>query len=219
MSKRYNGFWLTHKALRAMLYDAAMALQQTDAATAAPDTVTKKLENVLQAFDLHADLEDEYILPLVAKTHPGLYAGFEREHHQDHTLTAALREQVLAWKQSAAPDPVVFESLFYAFNDFLSFNIGHMNREETILLEAIWEARTDNALLELHAEIIRTRQPFEREQSIHWMLKGCSAGEIAQILGTAQQQLAAPAYEQFFIYAKETVGDSRWARIGAKLAV
>jgi hypothetical protein len=68
-------------------------------------------------------------------------------------------------------------------------------------------------MLELHEEIIRTRQPEEREISIYWMLKGCSAGEIAQLLLNMKSKMPADAYTDFADRAKQITGEAKWSAI------
>ena len=59
MNQRYNGFLLTHKALRAMLYDTAIHLQQYDDPSGKKSNdLIEKLEAVMLAFDKHSELED-----------------------------------------------------------------------------------------------------------------------------------------------------------------
>jgi len=71
--QRYNGFTLIHKALRALLYDAALTLQQTyfaDIEEAEP--AIEKVETVLFLFERHAHHEDRFVLPAIVTYEPRL---------------------------------------------------------------------------------------------------------------------------------------------------
>ena len=65
---RFNSFLFVHKGLRAMLYDASLALQQTDfSMSAEAENALTKVDNVLFVFDHHAHHEDSFVIPMVEK--------------------------------------------------------------------------------------------------------------------------------------------------------
>ena len=85
MQQRFNIFNQIHKALRALLYDTALTLQQTYFGN--PDeveTALEKLRLILDIFDKHADHEDQFVLPAIQAYEPSLVDAFEKEHVEDH---------------------------------------------------------------------------------------------------------------------------------------
>jgi hypothetical protein len=135
---RYNGFAMSHKGLRAMLFSTALEFQQTDPDDDnATNSVLTKLEQVLQSFDAHSELEDEYIFPLLETKKPDLTDAFEKDHELDRMLTKMLGDSISLYRLSApAERPYLWFQLFMAFNDFTAFNLGHMNREETCFMKS-----------------------------------------------------------------------------------
>lgn len=84
---RFNSFNMIHKALRAMLYDTALTLQQTDFTDAMEaETALSKVEDVIHQFEQHAHHEDTFMLPAIEKFAPQVVEDFEKEHVEDLEL-------------------------------------------------------------------------------------------------------------------------------------
>ncbi|MGZ8518493.1 MAG: hypothetical protein ACXWWD_14145, partial [Chitinophagaceae bacterium] len=78
---RFNIFNQIHKALRAMLYDTSLALQQTHFADAEEsETALEKVGMAVDVFDKHAAHEDNFILQAIQQYEPSLADAFEQEH-------------------------------------------------------------------------------------------------------------------------------------------
>src|SRR4051812_9353003 len=101
---RHNGFSMIHKALRSMLYDAAISLQHADFTnTDRTQAAFAKVERILELFDDHADHEDNHILSSVKEVNPALAEDFEQEHVKDRALCAELRAAISKYGTAAAP--------------------------------------------------------------------------------------------------------------------
>ena len=77
---RYNTFYQVHKALRAMLYETAIEVQQTDFNN--EDQAVSLLNNialVIDLFDKHAYNEDHYVFAAVQEYESSVIDSFERK--------------------------------------------------------------------------------------------------------------------------------------------
>src|SRR5437762_2719582 len=126
--KRFNGFYLIHKGLRAMLYDASLTLQQTDFAKADEASIALiKVDRVLFAFKKHAHHEDTYIFPLIETFEPELAKSFEDEHAEDHHLSNQLNNLLAIYDNTFLAEERITcgSAIVKAFTDFMVFNLVH----------------------------------------------------------------------------------------------
>jgi hypothetical protein len=178
---RYNAFNLIHKALRGMMYDAAVSIQRTDFTQDSASETLDKLQLILDLMDEHAEHEDNFILPNVEKHDPKLVAAFEEDHVVDHRLTDELTAQIHSWQSASNSEERAAAGLriFYAFNEFIAFNLYHMNREENELLAVLWKHFTDQEILGMQAQIVASIKPEILQIEAVWMVRMASVPEIA----------------------------------------
>ena len=184
-TKRYNVFNLIHKALRGMMYDAAASIQQTNFAKDEAVETLNKLHLLLELFDEHADHEDAHILVNVQRHDAKLVEAFEQDHVVDHHLTEALSAHIESWRNAAEPEGRLAAGLriFYAFNDFIAFNLYHMNREENELLAVLWKNFTDAEILGMEHQIVQAIKPETMQIESTWMMRMANVPELAGWLG------------------------------------
>jgi len=217
--KRYNVFNQIHKALRALLYDTALRIQQTDFDTPAAQETVDAVLLVVNLFDDHAHHEDEYILPMVQATNPALVTEFEEEHVVDHRLSNALRDHTAAWQAAgtAAEKLLHGKAIYYAFNEFIAFNLYHMNKEENILLFTLWKHFTDDDLLAAQGAIIASIKPEYLMIESRWMVRSISNTEMVMWLRGVQLSSPAEVFNMLTSMAQEELPQHRWQKIAAAL--
>lgn len=176
-SNRYNVFNNIHKGLRGMLFTVQQEVQQTDFNSAEAVPVIENLELALRYFDEHAEHEDNFVLNEIVKFEPHIAEELEAEHVTDHQLGETLREYIQAWK-NAADKTEAGRQIFYAFNDFIAFNLYHMNKEETVLLQLLWKHFTDEEIIGMEQRILQTIAPEVLVAESRWMLRSLSTPEI-----------------------------------------
>ncbi len=209
---RYNVFNQIHKGLRALLYDTALGIQQTDFEEDAAAKTVRAVELVVDLFDEHAHHEDTCLLPMLVKVNPELVAEFENEHVIDHQLSDNLREQIKGWRRAGlCGERVAYgKAIFYAFNEFIAFNLHHMNKEENILLYTLWKHYTDEDLQAAQQAIIASITPETMMVESRWMMRALSNGEILQWLGEVKQGAPAEVFDMFLGMAEEELAPARW---------
>jgi hypothetical protein len=173
--QRYNGFTLIHKALRALLYDTALTLQQTyfaDIDEAEP--AIEKVETVLFLFERHAHHEDTFLLPAVATYEPRLVDEFENEHDENIMLGNRLKNLLNIYRNIYFTEERVVcgGAINKAFVEFMVFNLEHMAKEEILLNQALWKHYTDEQLVELNQKLVATIPAEEKAIAFKWMMRG-----------------------------------------------
>lgn len=178
---RYNIFYLVHKGLRALLYETALLIQQTDFTnTDEAEQSLAQLEIVLQLFDKHAHSEDTLVFSAIEQYEPSVADAFEQEHEKDHALGERLKEFSAAFINASTDDGKIIlgKKINQAFIDFMVFNLEHMAKEEDIINTALWRYYTDGELQGITQKIVAAIPPPLMVLYSKWMMRGLSNNEI-----------------------------------------
>jgi hypothetical protein len=216
MEKRYNAFNQIHKALRAMLYDTAITLQLTDfSLPEEADEAIKKTEQVLTIFHDHATHEDQFILAAVEQYHPGLVRSFKNEHSIDESLTHRLFSLIALFDRAVSSEEKheIGAAIFRDFNEFIAFNLKHMNREETELNQLVWKHYTDAALLQITKAIVAQIPPAKALIANTWMLKSISNTEVTEWLVSVKNDAPDVAFQLLLELAENILPGERWNKV------
>ncbi len=200
--QRFNPFNMIHKALRALLYDTALSLQQTCFGDAAEtETALQKIELVLKQFEQHAHHEDTYILPAITYHNPWMAHEFESEHVEDGKLSAQLQHLVNMCRATTRREDRLMagSAISKAFTEFLVFNLQHMAKEELVLNQALWKHYTDAEIMQLNLTIAANVPAEEKAAIAQWMMRGINNTEAIQWLKTIK--LNAPETDYWNVYA------------------
>ena len=182
---RYNIFNLIHKSLRAMLYDAALTLQQTDFANPGETAESmQKVNAVIEAFEQHGFHEDETLMPVIEKFKPATIASFEKDHIDDRYMGNQLHhlQNIYEDAQTAEERIIAGCDISNAFRDCLIFNLQHMQREEIELNELLWANYSDEQILKINAQIIAGIPPEEMAIAARWFLQSINSEEAKEFL-------------------------------------
>jgi hemerythrin-like domain-containing protein len=219
---RYNVFNQIHKGLRALLFDTALKLQQTDFNDeAATSAIFDQIQRVLWLFHGHADTEDNMVLPLIEKKAPVVAADFEKEHETDHLLAVAIQKAMQRYEQLSSQEERTDAgtAVLIALNEFVAFNLSHMNREETLLNPILWQHYTDEQLVSLTQEIVIKTPQHKNELYSRWMLKGLGMQEIVGWYRNIQATAPHFVFEQFCFMAEEELAIDHWNILKTELGI
>lgn len=217
---RYNGFQLIHKALRLMLYETATSIQRNDFANEAQtQPLLQQLKEVLTFYDDHAFHENTIILPAMAKYNQGLVDEFEKEHEEDHQLVEELQKNISAWELANTDVERINAglSIFYAMNEFIAFNLYHMNKEEKVLNPEFWKYYSDEEIMSWTQSIIRTIPPDKLTAQNRWMFRAVSAKEALIILQGISKIAPPEVAGQYLTLAREELSPERFEFVKANL--
>jgi hemerythrin-like domain-containing protein len=219
--QRYNTFNQIHKAMRALLYDAALCLQQTDfTVSEACDAVVEKVAAILDLFEEHAHNEDSHILPAIEMFEPAVADAFEQEHVTDLQLSKALQEIIarLYRTKNEREKVQLGKQLTSAFIQFMIFNLNHMAKEEDVLNGFLWKYYSDAEIKAIEQVIVRSTPPEKQPFVAKWMLRGISNSEAVQWLSEVQRHAPAARFELLFSLAKTELPAKRFEQITALLS-
>jgi hypothetical protein len=213
---RFNIFNQIHKALRALLFDTALTLQQTHFAIAEEaEPALEKVKEVLNVFDKHAEHEDNFVLPAINVYEPSLVDAFEQEHVEDHVLAEKLRVLLTTFEnaETIAARLETGHAILHSFIAFMSFNLGHMGKEETVLNARLWRYYSDPEIIAINQRIVAAIPPQEMNFTAAWMMKGMSNAEITGWLKNVQKNAPEFVFNSLFAIAEKELSNQRFRKI------
>ena len=203
--QRFNSFTYIHKALRAMLYDTALTLQQTYFADQFEGSIAiRKIEDVLNVFEQHAHHEDTGILPRIEMYEPLIVEEFEQEHVTDLLLSDRMKHLLNIYQAAEnEPDKILCGSaISKAFVEFMVFNLEHMAKEEMLINPVLWKEYTDEQIQLINQKVVASIPPAERMFSARWILRGVNHIEATQWLKTIKQSVPSSLFEKILSIAE-----------------
>jgi hypothetical protein len=198
---RYNSFNLIHKALRAMMYDTALTLQQTHFADNSEALAAiAKVEDVIYHFEKHAHHEDTFMLPAIEAHEPALVEAFEGEHVADIELGNRLVTLLNIFRSCENNMEKINcgSAINKAFRDFMVFNIVHMAKEESEINRVLWANFTDQELIELNGRLVSSIPPADMMANVTWFMRGINKAEAIDWLIAVKQAAPPFVFENFF---------------------
>jgi len=213
---RYNIFNNIHKGLRAMLYETALCLQQTDFNNEEEaDSSLTQLTTVIDLFDKHAHTEDTIVFPAIENAEPTLVNSFEQEHKEDHSLGQRLRALRTTFAQaiSASDKNATGSIINQSFIDFMLFNLKHMAKEEDIINKALWKYYADIELQAITQQIVAGIPPQIMVQYSGWMMRGLSNNEITAWLKEVKNNAPDFVFQSLLQTASQQLNSRRWQLI------
>lgn len=203
--QRYNPFSLIHKALRAMMYDTALTLQQTYFADVEEAEVAlAKVAGVVHQFEGHAHHEDTFVLPAIEAFEPQLVEAFEKEHVADLEIGSRLQTLLNIYRSLSTIEERINcgSCINKAFRDFMVFNIEHMGKEEVEINRVLWTNYTDQELIDLNARLVASIPPAEKVTASRWMLRSINKAEAINWLKEVKQTAPSFVFDRLYQMAE-----------------
>jgi len=214
--QRYNIFNQIHKGLRTMLYDTAMSLQHTVFMnTDEANQTLSKVEEAIHLFHSHAEHEDMFVLPAVEKHAASLVNEFASEHETDEQLSVSLRSLIASYNLASDSEArtAAGYAITMAFNEFIAFNLYHMNKEEDKINKVLWKHYTDGELVAITQAIIASIPPEDMAIETDWMIKGLNNYEIINWLSAVKNDAPDFVFKSLLSQAEAVLPEQRWNEI------
>jgi hypothetical protein len=215
-NSRYNSFNKIHKGLRAMLYETAQRLQQTNLSIREHgEKVIKQLEDVLYLFESHAHNEDHFYNEPLEKINPEIARIFEKEHEEDHRLAKVIHDLIEQWNNQTTDEDreKIGRNLFYTFNEFTAFNLYHMNKEELELNAALWKVYSDAEIKATEQSIVQQTPPQKMMMYAKWMIRGVNDNELIHWLGEVKAFAPTEVYAMVLSLAEKELPEERFRAV------
>lgn len=214
--ERYNIFYQVHKGLRALLYETAQQLQQTDFDQVdESDELIASLSEVTALFEKHAETEDRYILEPLEALEPAVSSLFGHDHEKDHLLGQRINSLLVMLRHTAPANErnQIGSAIRAAYVEFLVFNLEHMASEESTLNNYLWKHFSDEQLHGITLQIISQMPADYMGRFNRVMMRGLSNSEIIAWLQAVRASAPQVVYESLLDTAARELAESRYQHI------
>lgn len=216
---RYNSFNQIHKGLRVLMYETATQLQQVDLSKSISINAIDQMKEVLLLFESHAHSEDQFFNKPLEKKDPAVSILFLKEHEEDHRLGEVLNDLLNQWKSANDDEAraLIGRNLLYAFNEFIAFNLYHMNKEEIELNTALWKHYSDEEIKSTEQELVQQVSPAKIMRYAKWMIRGINDNELYHWLKEVRANAPEMVFNGLLEVAKEQLSTERMNVLNNKL--
>ena len=222
MEQKVDLFTSIHKAIRALLYQTASALQAADLGEEQSMQETlRMLENTLDMLEEHAAHEDHLIFPEVEKVLPGTTLACESEHRAYEQKEISLRNLMAQIRKAqTATDRLAFAgALNRAYTDFMAFQLQHMNHEEEQILPLAQQSLENQELLAIRGKIQASIAPERQGEWLRLMLPALNVSELMLLFTQLKTQAPPAVYQNFRELGFTVLDEKRWQQLKAVAAV
>ncbi len=210
-----------HKMLRRLLFDAA----QTAGTVDSDDTVAVRSfsEQLLHTFDVverHAEHEEAFLHPLLARRLPELERSLRAEHETSHVELTGLRQLLGAIVGGESQQQRRESALgFYrALVRFTAAYLEHLDDEERAL-PRFWAHFEHDELLEVMRRFNASRAPTEAMADLERMLPALAPAEREQLLTRMRASAPDEAFRAACHVARRVLDDAAWSKLRACVSV
>jgi hypothetical protein len=217
-----------HKALRSMIYELGKELQTTDFTDEhATEVMVSRLKQdlasassacVICLLHEHAGLEDQYVFPDVRKFEPKMVDTLLEVHREvvrriagmwkiaDEVKTLRNREERIE----------MGDKLNRTANDLFAFYLTHLSGEESTLVPAMWKHFTDEQIIAMRTNILRSLTAERAAQWNSWLFRSLNINELTDMFMELKKAAPAPVFQNLTRMAEKALGEDRWATVKAK---
>jgi hypothetical protein len=211
-----------------MIYQLGKELQTADFTDEhATEAMVSKLKQDLAAASSacvvcllhdHAGLEEKYVFDDVRAFEPGMIEGLLAAHKEVVRKIAGL------WKVADEVKTLrnreerieMGDKLNRTANDLFAFYLTHLNVEESTLVPAMWKYFTDDQIIAMQRNVIRSLSPEQAAQWNSWLFPSLNINELTGMFTGLKKDTPAPVLQNLTRIAEKTLSEERWAALKAK---
>lgn len=210
-----------HKALRAMMADALLAVGRLDTDDEVElGAVSERVSGLLDACAAHLRHENDFVHVAMEARAPGASEVAAHEHEAHGQAIDALREQLAALcGQPAAQRGALALHLYRQLALFVAHNFTHMHVEETAHNAVLWSRYTDAQLGELHDALLASIPPHEQMRDLQWMLRFMSPAERHALLAELRAKAPAPVFDAVLDLVRNHLTPVEWGKLMRSLGL
>lgn len=209
-----------HKALRARMCDALVAVGRMDADD--PFECAQTCQSVLGLMDFchsHLQHENAFVHPAIEQCAPGESARVAADHieHEAHITqitAAATRLPQLPPGQRQ----VEAHRLYHQFSHFMAENLEHMLVEEHQHNALLWASFSDAQLQGIEDALCASIPPQEMMETLRWMLPALNPSERAGLMLGMREAALPPEFDAALDLARDHLSGAQWNKLEGALA-
>jgi hypothetical protein len=217
---RHDIYALIHKALRAAMSDALVAMGRLDAAdTREVSEAVVRVRELLDFCQEHLEMENAFVHPAMEARRPGSSQAIGDDHVHHAAAIAALRRHVEHLARATAPTRErAAADLYRDLAVFVGENLVHMQQEETLHNAVLWETHTDAELVAIENAIKAHVPQAKMPRVLRWMLPAATPAQRAQMLKGLRAQAPAAVFDNVLAIARAHLDPAGVRKLDVALA-
>ena len=210
-----------HKAMRACMADALLALGRTDPEDPAEVAATAtRVTDLLDLCESHLQHENDFVHRAIEARAAGASDAVAHDHEEHREHIGRLRALTQALRTAGAGSAsVVSQQLYGQLALFVAENFRHMHVEETAHNAVLWARYTDAELVEVHDELVASIPPEEMMRIARWLVPAMNPAERLGLLADMRAKAPAPAFEAVLEVARPHLSGGEWAKLARGLGI
>ena len=205
-----------HKAIRHIMYSTALVLGSADFRD--QKSMRESLEQLRGTMTMlreHAEHEETFVHPPLESRVPGITKSFDENHRDDERLFDRMRE--LGSQIEAVEDNhqrvARGNELYGIFNTYISDYLGHLDREETELEQALWDHFTDQEISAIDHQIMSSIPPERMAVWVPVICNSWNASELTAILAFVKQGAPPDAFAGMLKMVGQATPAATWETV------
>ena len=199
-----------HKGIRHILNTRVLQLGQLDFRVV-PDIKSQsdEVELSFEVLHVHAAGEEEFVFPYVEEKDPDLFNRLMRDHHAFTQIMNSLEQQV---KALIADENRTLKGndVAQVFNDFVAKYSAHMLVEETKVTPILWEAVTDNQIVEIIGKMSMKATPEVSQYFLHYLVQATNPMERIGVLSGMKSLMPVAVFQGALQIVQKALSIEDW---------
>ena len=170
--------------------------------------------------DEHAQHEDTFIGPMLQALEPKLASEIESQHTELDAMLDSVEAAFSGMERAAHGDALAAVNACYlTLASFLGAYVSHMSQEEDVVMPILQEAKTDEELLEISANLRGAIAPPRMAEFLTIMLPAMNLQERTQMLGGMKQFAPPEAFAGVCGLAESLLAAEDWSALRSNVGL
>ena len=217
--QRFDLYALIHKGVRASLADSLGALGRLDVFD--PADVARmgaQVRELLRLLRSHMHHETQYLHPALEVRRRGASRRSATDHVAHEGAIEEIEALLLATERADTATRAQHAHLLYQrFSLLFAEQLEHMHHEETENNPLLWQAYSDEELVQIHDALVQAIPADDVALAMRWMVPAVTPAERAQMLGAIQEKTPARIFAATLESLRPYLAPLDWVKLTAAL--
>lgn len=199
-----------HKGIRHILNTRVLQLGQLDFSVVTD--IKSQSDEVRKSFEVlhvHAAGEEEFVFPYVKEKDKNLFNRLMHDHQVFTQTMNELERQVKALI-SDEERTIKGNDVAQVFNDFVAKYSAHMLVEETMVAPILWEAVTDNQIVEIIGKMSMKATPEVSQYFLHYLVQATNPMERIGVLSGMKSLMPETVFQGALQVVQKALSSEDW---------
>jgi hemerythrin superfamily protein len=207
---RLRLFGPIHKGIRHILNTRVLQLGQLDLRVVADiKSQSDEIRRSFEVLHVHAAGEEEFVFPHIKEKEPDLFDRLMHDHQAFTQIMNSLEQQV---RSLIVDEERIMKGndAAQAFNDFVAKYSAHMLVEETMVMPILWEAITDNQIMEIIGKMSMKAAPEVFQYFLQYLVQATNPMERIGVMSGMKSLMPAAVFQGALRVVQKVLSTKDW---------